>query len=68
MNKKMIAREGLIFLATCGALFVLGMVLRLFGIELWPLVGLAPVAIPLYLLVRAVFLTRSIIRKRRSRS
>jgi hypothetical protein len=69
MNKKVIAREGLIFLATCGALLVLAVILWLFGITLWPLLaGLAPIAIPLYLLVRALFLTSSILRKRRSRS
>ena len=65
MNKKAIAREGLIFLATCGVFLVLAVILSLFGFTLWPLVGLAPIAIPLYLLVR---LASWILRKHRSRS
>ena len=53
MNKKVIARKGLIFLATCGALLALAVILWLFGITLWPLLAcLAPITIPLYVLVR----------------
>jgi hypothetical protein len=56
MNKKVIAREGLIFLATCGAFVLLAMVLHLlFRINLWPLLAFAPFApivIVLYVLVR----------------
>jgi uncharacterized membrane protein len=55
MNTKVIAREGLIFLATCGAFLVLAMALRLLvGINLWPLlafVPFAPLAIAFYVLV-----------------
>ena len=65
MNKKVIAREGLIFLAACGVFVLLALVLWPLGINLWPFVGLAPIAIPLYLLVRV---TRRILRKRRHRS
>jgi hypothetical protein len=66
MNKRFTKREALIFLATCGALLVLAVILWLFGVTLWPLLaGLAPIAIPLYLLVR---LAGWILRKRRCRS
>jgi hypothetical protein len=44
MNKKAIAREGLIFFATFGVFLVLGIILSLFGFTLWPLVGFAPIA------------------------
>jgi hypothetical protein len=60
MNKKVIGREGLIFLATCGAAVLLTLVLQMIGINLWPLVvGLASIAIPLYVLVRAAMLVLS---------
>ncbi len=56
MNQKIIVREGLIFLATCGAFIVLAMILPLlFKIELWPILTtmpFAPLVIPFYMLVR----------------
>jgi hypothetical protein len=55
MNKKVMLREGLILLATCGALGLLAMVLRLLGITLWPLVGFWPLpllALAFYVAVR----------------
>ena len=56
MNKKVIVREGLVLLATCGAFFVLAMVLPLlFKIELWPLltfIPFAPLVFPYYVLMR----------------
>ena len=55
MNRKVIAREGLILLATCGALFALAVVLQLLagiiGITLWPLVAFAPLVLPLFVVV-----------------
>lgn len=56
MNKKVIMREGWIFFATCGAFFVLAMILPLlFKIDLWPILTrmpFAPLVIPFYVLVR----------------
>ena len=56
MNKQVIIREGLVFLATCVAFFVLAMILPLlFKIELWPVLTtmpFAPLVIPFYVLVR----------------
>jgi hypothetical protein len=51
MNKTMMTREGLIFLATCGALLAFAFVLHLLGITLWPLIAFAPIAVPLFLVV-----------------
>ena len=56
MNKAVIAREGLVFLATCVAFCVLAMILPLlFRIELWPILTtmpFAPLVLPFYMLVR----------------
>jgi hypothetical protein len=55
MNKKVITREGLIFLAPCGAFVLLAVVLWLLGITLWPLLAFAPLAplvIAFYVFVR----------------
>ena len=56
MNEKAIMREGFVFLATCGAFFVLAMILPLlFRIELWPILTtmpFAPLLLPFYALVR----------------
>ena len=66
MNKKMIVREGLVFLAICGTFFVLAMILPLlFRIELWPFLTFMPFAplVPLFYV-----LMRWRLRKRRCRS
>jgi hypothetical protein len=55
MTKKVIAREGLILLATCGALLALALILHSLGLELWPLLAFAPftpLVIAFYVLVR----------------
>jgi hypothetical protein len=59
MNRKLVLREGLIFLATCVAYFALAAVLSLFGFVFVALAGFAPVGIPvLYLFFCAFRLTR----------
>jgi hypothetical protein len=56
MNKNVIVREALIFLATCVAFAVLAVILPvLFKIELWPILTKMPFAallLPFYVLVR----------------
>jgi predicted signal transduction protein with EAL and GGDEF domain len=69
MNKKMIAREWLIFLATCVAYFVLAFIASFFGISFIALVTLWLWGIPLlYMLVCAARLTGWALRQVRSRS
>ncbi len=56
MSKRVIVREGMVFLATCGTFFMLAMILPLlFRIELWPVLTtmpFAPLVILFYVLVR----------------
>jgi hypothetical protein len=56
MNKRVIVREGLVFLATCVAFSVLAMILPLlFGIDLWPILTtmpFAPLVFLFYVLMR----------------
>jgi len=56
MNKNVIVREGLVFIATCVAFCVLAVILPLlFKIQLWPILAtmpFAPLVIPFYVLVR----------------
>jgi hypothetical protein len=56
MNRKVIAREGLVFLATGAAFVVLAVILPvMFKIELWPILTtmpFAPIVPLLYVMVR----------------
>jgi hypothetical protein len=65
MTKKLIVREGLVLLATCGAVLLLVVLMRLFGLQPMPLIAATPIAIPLYVLVR---LACWMVRRSRSRS